>query len=202
MNKKKLVIYSSLIILFLITFSIFAYIIIKNGNNNINKSEEKIVDNILNLKTYNSKIEIEIQTNKNHNKYIIKQSVNDNNICKQEVLEPENISGLVTEYDGKNLKISNNKLNLEKIFENYNYIIDNNLWLNSFINDYKLGDNTKITQKDDEVVLEVKIKNGNKYNYYKKLYISKTLGKPTKMIIQDINQKSLVNILYTEIEIS
>lgn len=87
-------------------------------------------------------------------------------------------------------------------FENYNYIVENKLWLNSFIEDYKKYNNAKMISQNDEIILEVKCEDTNKYNVYKKLYIDKKTGKPTKMIVQDINQKTLVYILYTEIEIS
>ena len=54
---------------------------------------------------------------------------------------------------------------------------------------------------ENELILEVKNEN-NPYNVTKKLYIDRKSGKPTKMIVKDINQKTLVYILYTEIEIS
>lgn len=145
---------------------------------------------------------VEIETNKNKSKYVISQSLEANNVSRQEVLEPSNIAGVITEYDGNNLKIINNKLNLSTAFENYAYVLENKLWLNSFIEDYKKYSNASVKSKDDEIILEVKDEDGNKYNTYKKLYIDRNTKKPTKMIVQDINQKTLVYILYTEIEIS
>ena len=115
--------------------------------------------------------------------------------------EPENIAGIKTEYDGTNLKISNNKLNLETTFQNYNYVVENRLWLDSFIEEYKTIQNTKKQIINNEIILEVR-KNDSPYNVIKKLYIDKNNGMPTKMIVQDINQKTLVYILYTEITIS
>ena len=167
----------------------------------INKSEEEIINYILNIKSYNAKMDITVETNKNKTKYVVTQSL-ENFISKQEVIEPTNIAGVITEYDGTNLKIRNNRLNLENTFQNYQYIVNNKLWLNAFIEDYKNDKNTKsITNKDNEIIVEVK-NNENEYNFYKKLYIDKKTAKPIKLIIQDVNQKTLVYILYTEITIS
>lgn len=166
----------------------------------INKSEEEMVEFILNMKQYTAKLDITIETNKNKTQYVVKQSL-EKEKAKQEVLEPKNIAGVITEYDGTNLKIKNSQLDLETTFQNYQYMVENRLWLDSFIEEYKIGENTKITSTENEIILEVK-KQDNPYHVDKKLYIDKKTGKPTKMIVQDINQKTLVYILYTEITIS
>ena len=167
----------------------------------INQSEEEILDTILNMTSYQAKLDITIETNKNKTKYVVKQSMQ-NGISKQEVLEPENIAGVTTEYDGKNLKMKNSKLNLETIFEDYQYMVENKLWLDSFIQEYKTSQNAKMSSKEKEILLEIESKEEGPYNRHKKLYVDKKTGKPTKMEIADINQKTLVYILYTEITIS
>lgn len=201
MKSKGILILAIIIILVIaIIFTIFNYKNSKTGNT-INKSEEDILNYILNISSYNAIMEIEVQTNKNKTKYIVNQTVQ-NNKSKQEVIEPENIAGVITEYDGKNLKISNNKLNLSTTYENYEYIVNNKLWLDSFIKEYKELENSKVSTIENEIVLELKDENENKYSIYKKLYIDKKTAKPTKMIIEDINQNEIVYIIYTEIEIS
>ncbi len=202
MNAKKLIVIFS-IILIIILVSIFLILYYKNGkvgNTIINKSEEQIVDSILNIKSYSAKLDVSIETNKNTTKYVVSQKV-ENEKSTQEVLEPENIAGVITEYDGTNLKIRNNKLNLETTFQNYQYVVENRLWLNSFIEEFKESSNKKVNSKENEIILEVS-NTENPYNTYKKLYIDKKTGKPTKMQIEDINKKMLVYILYTEITIS
>lgn len=202
MNKKKTILIIIVILTFAITltFLILNYKNSKNGNNTTSKSEEDIVNNILNIKNYSARLDITIVTNKNKTKYIVSQKI-ENGVATQEVEEPENIAGIKTEYDGTNLKISNNKLNLETTFQNYNYVVENRLWLDSFIEEYKTIQNTKKQIINNEIILEVR-KNDSPYNVIKKLYIDKNNGMPTKMIVQDINQKTLVYILYTEITIS
>lgn len=197
MNKKIILIIASILII-IAFISILTYIFMKNGNNMSNLKEDDIKD-ILNINGYNATLEIEVEANKNKTKYIVKQNV-ENGKSRQEVIEPSNITGVITEYDGKNLKVINNSLNLVKTYEDYEYVVDNSLWLNSFIKEYKDTPNSKKYQKNNEIVLEIKKKEENKYNTYKKLYIDINTGKPTKMLVQDINQKTRIYILYTEIE--
>lgn len=200
-TKKMIIIF--IIILIIISVSIFLILYYKNGkigNTIINKSEEQIVDSILNIKSYSAKLDVSIETNKNTTKYVVSQKV-ENEKSMQEVLEPENIAGIITEYDGTNLKIKNNKLNLETTFQNYQYVVENRLWLNSFIKEFKESSNKKVNSKENEIILEVSNEE-NPYNTYKKLYIDKKTGKPTKLQVEDINKKMLVYILYTEITIS
>lgn len=202
MKSKKLIII--LIIAFVIIsisiFLILNYKKLKGGNTIVNQSEENIINSILNIKAYSAKLNVTIETNKNKNKYVISQKI-ENGEATQEVLEPENIAGVITKYDGKDLKVINNKLNLETTFQNCQYIVENRLWLDSFIKEYKESENKKVNSNKKEIILEVK-NSGNVYNTLKKLYIDKQTGKPIKMEVEDINKKMLVYILYTEMTIS
>ena len=200
-NKKKFFILLFVFIIILLTiFLILYYKNNKNGNTTINKSEEEIINSILEMKSYSANLDITIETNKNKTQYKVSQTLKEGK-ATQEVLEPENIAGVITEYDGTNLKIKNNKLDLETTFQNYQYIVENRLWLDSFIEDFKTLGNKKTSSNQNEIILEVK-REDTPYNIYKKLYIDKKTGKPIKLIVQDINQKTLVYILYTEITIS
>ena len=174
----------------------------ENGNTITNRSEEEMIQSILNMEQYTAEMLVEVQSNKNSNQYKIKQTYSKHNIERQEVLEPSHIAGIITEYDGQNLKITNQKLNLTTLYENYPYVVSNDLWLNSFINDYQNYENKKSNVEQEQIVLEVKNETGNKYNLYKKLYIDTKTGKPTKLIVQDINQNITIYISYTKIEIS
>lgn len=199
-NKKIMfIIVTSIIILLVTIFLIFYYKNKKNGNNNINKSEEELINDILNIKTYNAKLDITIETNKNKTSYVIIQKLEEGR-AYQEVIEPQNIAGITTEYNGTDLKITNNKLDLETTFQNYQYMVENRLWLDAFLEEYKKGNSSKCETDQNEIILEVK-RNDNPYNVVKKLYIDKNTGKPTKMTVSDINQKTIVYILYTEIQV-
>lgn len=207
MKKKKIVISVSIITIAIIVICLFCffnknnYKTVEFGNNSI-KSAENIKEYILNISSYEANISLEIVSNKNTNKYKIKQSYVSPNIFKQEVLEPTAIQGLTTIYDGNKLTINNTKLALNKIYENYQYISNNSLCLSSFIEKYKSSSNKKCEENDDTIIMELKVDEANKYVAYEKLYISKKTLKPIKMEIQDINKKMLVYILYDEIKIN
>ena len=168
--KGKKLIFSMFVIFIIAVITIFCFFYYKNqknGNNTINKSEEDIVNDILNLKSYSAKLNITIETNKNKTAYVVVQKLEDGKAV-QEVIQPENIAGVITEYDGSNLKIRNNKLNLETTYQNYQYLVENRLWLDSFIEEYKNTDNRKLLSTENEIILEVQ-NNKNPYNVIKKL---------------------------------
>lgn len=190
------------IILVLIFFIIFAYKKFFTGNN-IDRTTQGITNYILNISSYEAKIKITIESNKNKNQYILNQKyTNEDNVFKQEVIEPSNIKGLTVIYNGENLKIENTKLNLSEIYEQYEYISENSLCLYNFIEDYRASEQSNVEETDKQIIMNTKTKNeSNKYMMYKTLYIDKESLKPTKMEIKDINRNTLIYIEYNEIEI-
>lgn len=176
------------------------------GNTMSNKSMQEIEEVILNISSYDAIINVTIQSNKNETKYQIKQSFTAPKIEKQIILEPSNIAGLETIYDGNNLIINNTKLNASAIYENYPYVTSNYLWLNSFIQEYQelkqTGNQTKLLEENNLVCMEVNLEGLSPYISYKKLFIDKKTGNITKLIVQDKNQKNIVYILYNEIKIN
>ncbi len=200
-----------LIIVCLVIFALILIFLIKNnyknfktGNNMSNKNIEEIEEYILNISSYESEIEVTVQSNKNTNKYVILQQYISPNKTKQVVLEPSNIQGLEIVFDGGSLSINNTKLNLNVVYENYEYLADNYLTLESFIEDYKKckeNNKAKKFEENNEYIFEANVQKSN-YVYNKKLYISKETGKPTKLLIEDINEKNTVYILYKEIKLN
>ena len=192
-------------LIFYIFFSKNDYKIFESGNNMSNKSIEEIEKYILNISSYEAKIQVTIESNKNTNKYVILQQYIKPNQYKQTIIEPSNIEGTEIIYDGQNLSVTNSKLNLSKIYENYEYMASNALTLESFIEDYekaKEENNTKLYEENNLYVFEVKINNNNQYMENKILYIDKNTGKPTRLLVEDINENTLVYILYNEIKIN
>ena len=165
----------------------------ESGNNNNN-------NNILNMSSYKANIEVTIKSNKNTNKYKMLQEYKKGEYSKQIVEEPEQIYGLTVEYKDNNLKVENTKLNLTNIYENYNYITENNLFLNKFVEDYNNSDKREMEEKKDEIILYTNCRNSdNKYQANKILTIDKETNKPKKLEVQDINKNTTIYILYNEI---
>ena len=152
-NKLKIII---CILLILSIFIICYFFMVKNIKIGNNKNSQEMVDDILNMKTYEAIIEVEVNSNKNQNKYVLKQKYNEEE-SYQEVLEPSNIKGVkITRTEG-NLKLENSNLNLTSIFENYSYLSENNLDLSCFINDYKSNNNSKYREDDNQIVMETNV---------------------------------------------
>ena len=166
---------------------------VKNSKIGNNKTSQEIVDNILNISSYEVNITVNVTSNKNSNKYILKQTYQEPNKSTQEVIEPSNIAGVKIENDGTSTKIENSQLDLSTILDNYNYLGDNCLDLYSFIEDYKKEEKSQFEETDTEIVM----KTNNKT-----LHIDKKTHNPTQMEIKDNKQKTTINILYNEVKVN
>ena len=173
----------------------FVYKTIQTGNN-ITKSGDDLIENILNISSYEAEVEVTINSNKTTNKYLLHQYHISPNLSKQIVKEPSNIEGLEIIYNGNKLEIKNTNLGLSKIYENYTYLNGNILWLNYFI---EYCNTNKYTTEEDEneVILNTKIG-----EYIGKLYINKKANLPTKIEILDNSNKAKIYIEYKEIKLN
>ena len=195
MKKKKICVF---LIFLIITLVLIFYIFFNNntaknlkiGNNT---TSQEIIESILNINSYEAEIEVKVESNKNQNIYVIKQNYNGKDNNKQEILEPSNIAGVKIIKEGKKLTLENTNLKLSSIFENYEYISDNNLDLCTFIEDYKKNSESNYKENNEELIM----KTSNK-----ELYIDRKTGKPTKMEIVDTNKKIAVYIVYKEVIIN
>lgn len=198
MKKKIIFIFLIILIILIIILAIFEYKKAVSGNN-ISKSDN--ID-ILNISSYNANITVEVNSNKNTNKYIINQEYVEPNIFRQEIIEPQAIKGLTITSEGGNVTLENKALDLKNLYENFNGSISN-LSLISFINQYKNGTENEVEETKDEIIMKTKIeKSSNKYQMYQNLYISKKSKLPTKMEILDVNKNRTVYILYNEITLN
>ena len=133
MNKRIMFVFGIICIIF---FCGFYYIFFIYGNNNIRNQNEFVEDVFKKLEKYEANVDVEVISNKNENKYNMVQIV-DGEYSKLIVNTPENVKGLEIEFKDENLKITNEKNNMEKVYENYKLLIKNSLFVNSFIEDYK-----------------------------------------------------------------
>ena len=203
MKKTKKIFFTLFIIILTIALIFILFKIttkIKKNGNNMNSQE--IVDKIKNLTSYTAKVKIQVNSNKNANKYILLQEYNSQEGSMQEVIEPKNIAGVKITKKENNLCIENSVLDLKTIIENYCGLESNSLDLISFINEYKENNQSSFEEKNGEIILTTKANKENKYLEDKKLYIDKKSIKPKKMIIQDNNKNETIIIEYIEIELN
>ena len=182
-----------LIIVIIITGIFFYKNKVKNFKIGNNKTSQEIVDYILNISSYEANVTVNVTSNKNSNKYILKQTYQSPNISTQEVIEPSNIAGIKIENEGTSTKIENSQLDLSTVLDNYSYLGNNCLDLYSFIEDYKKEEKAQFEEKDSEIIM----KTNNKT-----LHIDNKTHNPTQMEIKDNNQNSTINILYNEVKVN
>lgn len=209
--KNKKIIFISILVLAVV--SILIFILLKTnyknknfGNNMSNKNLEEIEKYILDISSYTAKMDVTVESNKNTNKYVMEQRYEKGKKSKQKILEPANIEGLEIIYEDNKLTINNARNNLKTMYENYPNLMENCLWLNAFIEDYKTEKNegkASIVEKNGKVIMATKTRNeNNRYIYSKELHIDKVAGKIEKLVVQDINKKNLIYILYNEITVN
>ena len=173
--------------------------VFKNGNNT---TSQEIVDYILNINSYEVTATIQVTSNKNENKYILKQEYVSPDVTTQEVIEPSNIAGIKIINDGTSLKLENSQLNLITMFDNYTYLGDNCLDLISFINDYKQSEKSQMIEEETQIIMKTESRSVNQYTKQEVLYIDKETAMPTKLEIKDDNENTRVYILYNEVKIN
>ncbi len=184
-----------LLIIFVLCFFIqIVYKTHKNGNN-IDKSTDDLVEYILNISSYEAKIEVTITSNKTTNKYMFNQYYVENKYARQIVQEPLPIQNLEILYKDNKLEIKNTNLGISKIYENYKNINSNSLWLNSFTDSCN-GEGYSLEENNDEVIIK------NKKENNKMLYINKKTKLPTKLVIRDNSNKNEIYIEYKEIKLN
>jgi len=194
---KKLKAFLIILIAILISFFLiqFVYKTVRTGNN-ITKSSNDLIENILNISSYEAAIEVTINSNKTTNKYLLQQYYLEPNLSKQIVKEPSNIEVLEIIYNGNKLEIKNTNLGLSKIYENYTYLNTNILWLNFFIESCNINKYT-IEETENEIILNTKIQ-----EYNGKLYINKKTNLPTKIEVLDNSNQAKIYIEYKEIKLN
>ena len=180
MKKRILILILIIIIIFLIFF--ISKNMIKKSKNGNDISSQKIVDIILNINYYKAEVEVEVISNKNKNKYIFLQEYSQENGSVQEVLKPDNLQGIKIIKKENKLINENTELNLRKIY-------DLNLYL--FLKQYKNSNESYFEEKNGEIIMN--------FNN-KKLYINKEKIVPEKLLIQDNNRNTKINIKYNNIE--
>ncbi len=198
MNLKKIMFIFVLICI--IIFFIFYYIFCVLGNNK-NRNQNEIVDDILNnIKEYEASISVTVKSNKNENYYSMNQKVDGNN-SKLIMNSPDSIKDMTVEINNNVLKITNTRINMEKIYNDYEFVLNNNLFLDTFIEDYK-NNESKTYEENNEIILETKLNNNSStYIKFKELHLDKVTGLPKELIIKDNTKKTRISIIYNDIKI-
>lgn len=191
-----------LIVIIVAGIKIFTKNLVKTNKIGNNSSSQEIVDYILNISSYEVTFDMTVYSNKNENKYTIKQQYQDENCSVQEIIEPNNITGLKIIQEPNKLTLENSKLNLSNVLENYKYIADSCIDLSTFIKEYKNDTNAIVKEENDTIIMQVASQSNNKYIKNKVLKIDRNTGNPISMEVKSDNNKTTIYILYNEVKIN
>ena len=173
LNKKIKISLIILLIAFAIIFFMQKVYKTKKTGNNINKSTSDLLEYILNISSYEATAKVTINSNKTSNEYVIKQYYLKPIYSKQIIKEPQSIENLEILHNGKDLSIKNTNLGLSKIYQNYNYINENILWLNYFLDNCN-ENGYQIEENNEEIIIKNEVKKdklkGNLYINKKDTY--------------------------------
>ena len=171
-NNKTILI--TILVLLIVSFLIGMKFLNKNYYNSEkignNMSIKEIEKTILNINSYKAEIEVTIKSNKNENKYKLYQEVKDGKEM-QKVIEPEILKGTEIIYENGNLQIKNTQINASKIYTNYPYIANNELFLSDFLKNFNESSNKEIKKEENKIVFI--LRNGKIYNQEQILTIEK-----------------------------
>ncbi len=216
---KILIIIAIIILAIFVITKIFIPKTIKKSKIGNNSTSQEIVENFLNISSYEATIEMTVYSNKNENKYKIKQiykkdnsnnnrtennqeQINTQDYSCQEILEPSNIAGIKIIQEGNKLTLQNSKLNLTNIIENYKYITDSCIDLRSFIEEFTQNETSKQKEEGDKIILETKSNTSNPYIKNRILKLDRKTGNPIQMECKGENQKTTIYIVYNEVKIN
>ena len=184
-NKFIIILFLLIIILIVSTLIIFNNNRTKKIKIGNNSSSQEIVDYILNISSYEAKVEVK-QADKE------KTTTFENNQFRRNTVNNQQTSGYVRNNNYKNNDYRNNNYR-----DNYEYISKNDLDLNCFIDNYKNNEKSEYIEKDNQIIMKTKI-----FNMEKLLYIDKDTVLPVKMEIKDDSKKNEIYILYNEVKIN
>lgn len=191
-NNKTILI--TILVLLIVSFLIGMKFLNKNYYNSEkignNMSIKEIEKTILNINSYKAEIEVTIKSNKNENKYKLYQEVKDGKEM-QKVIEPEILKGTEIIYENGNLQIKNTQINASKIYTNYPYIANNELFLSDFLKNFNESSNKEIKKEENKIVFI--LRNGKIYNQEQILTIEKNNSINNENKPQNTNQNDNEN---------
>ena len=91
-------------------------------------------------------------------------------------------------------------MKVEKVYEGYQEILNNNLFLNTFSKDCK-ENAFNFYENNEELIIEVELNNTNTYSKYKQLHFNLQSNLPTELLIKDNTKKTSIRIIYNDIKI-
>lgn len=168
------------------------------------KKPEDVQKLLMKLKTYQCDVVFAVTNNKSTNVYKAKHMYKYPNKYRIEILEPNELKGQTTIYNGDKAYIFHPQLNTSLITQNFNHSTEYSAFVGTFIEAFKNngGARFKMDSFQDKqcYVLEIPIEGENPYRTLEKIWIDADSILPVKAEILDKNNKVSAQVLYENFE--
>lgn len=163
---------------------------------------EKIHEKLTTMETYACIADLTYISNKGQNTYKTRQYYKMTGEYRIDIIEPEQVKGLVTLYDGKKVIQYNPRVLGEVVNEVPESKNTNEIFLGSFLKNYLQSEEVTLevfnTKKEEYTVLEAVIPEGGKYLSTEKLWVSNKTLVPAQLVIYDTEGKERIIVKYGE----
>ncbi|MDK2809350.1 MAG: hypothetical protein PWR27_59 [Petroclostridium sp.] len=164
----------------------------------------RIYEKYKDIKSYQCIMTINISSNKTVKQYKIKQYYKSPDNYKVEVLEPEEIKGLVTVYSNSCVTTIQPEIEGKFTLLNFNPVGESYIFLPDFLESYYKSEQTSVmTMREQEsryTVLKADIPGNNPYRFSQSMWIDNQSLLPVKMEVYDIKNKPVISIRFDEFE--
>jgi outer membrane lipoprotein-sorting protein len=168
------------------------------------ENAEDIQKLLMKLKTYRCDVVFAVTNNISTNVYKAKHMYKFPDKYRIEIVEPSELTGQTTIYNGAKAAIYHPQLNTYLVTENFDNSLEFSTFIGSFIESFKNngGARFKIESFKDKqcYVLEMPVKGENPYRALEKIWIDAESITPVKAEIWDKDNKISAQVLYENFE--
>lgn len=179
-------------------------ILLSSCSNETAKKPEEVQRFLMKLKSYQCDVVLAVTNNKSTNVYKAKHMYKFPDKYRIEIIEPIELKGETTIYDGDKAYIYHPQINTYLETQNFNNSLGYNAFIGAFIESFKNngGARFKLDNIQDRMcyVLEIPIKNENPYRVMEKIWIDAKNIVPVKVEIYDKNSGVTAQVLYENFE--
>jgi len=170
------------------------------------KNAEDVQKLLMRLKTYRCDVVFAVTNNKSTNVYKAKHMYKFPDMYRIEIVEPSELSGQSTIYNGGKVTIYHPQLNTYLVTQNFNNSLEFSSFIGAFIESFKNngGARFKLESFRDKqcYVLEIPIKGENPYRVLEKIWIDAECIIPVKAEILDKDNNVSAQVLYENFEVN
>lgn len=163
-------------------------------------SFEKVSKKLLKLDSYTCEVTMRVANNKSINEYRLKHYFKSPGKYKIEVIEPKELEGQTTIYNGSSSYIYHPRIDQYLITENFSSSADYNAFVGAFMERLKSTEDLKVSsvkEGDKEfVIVEFAVSKPNRYMEQEKIWFDAENTVPVKAEIYGSDGKTNVQIYY------